>query len=673
MIPELGEFALWIALPIAIWGAVVSFLGAKLGQRDLVRSGERSVPVVFLLLALGVLALGVALWTDRFQIWYVYAHSGRMLDPVYKLSALWSGERGGLLVWSLVLGFASTLAVWRGRGQARGYMPWVTGSLQGTLAFLLAVVLLVVPPFQRLESMPPDGQGLHPLLQGPWPALHSLTLILGSAVLGVAFAFAVAGLVRGHLDFRWVRATRAQVGAAWVLLTLATFFALRWSYVAPSWGEVGLLSPVVMASLLPWLGATAFLHSVTVQERRGGFGAWSVGFLILGVLAGLSAPFLAPSIAGGHLVPRDPGVATALLGFLGVVGWVCLVLILWRLPAFRREGRVEAPLSREGLVLLGNLGFLGLMLAVGWEVLGPVVSGSVGNAAPAAGGAAVRAVVGVFGLGLVLLTGLAPLVPWRKGTPQRLGRNLAPPLALGLVAVLAGRVLGVAAPWVLVAVGAGAFVLAVLSTELWRGARARARIHREGLAGALPATVARDRPRWGGHLVHAGLMIVVIGVAGSFLGIEATERLTPGESVTLPSALGNDYRLTYQGLSTHQARNRWEVIALFTVVREGRGVGPVTPEVHFVISPPGTREVPGVRSGPLEDLRVGVAGLDPELGAGRQPLDEGASFRFETVPLMGWLRVGGLVIFLGILVGLWPRRREPREPVPAAPSPEEAP
>ena len=666
MILELGEFALWIALPIAIWGTVVSFLGGSLGQRDLVRSGERSVPVVSLLLAVAVVALGVALLTDRFQVWHVYAHSSRMLDPVHKLSALWTGERGGLLVWALALGFLSTLVVWRRRAQNREYMPWVTGALQGMISFPLAVALLVVPPFQRLESMPPDGQGLHPLLQDPWPALHSLTLTLGSATLGVAFAFSVAGLVRGRLDFRWVRATRGQVRAAWVLLTLAIFLALRWSYAAPSWDEVSLLSPVTVATLLPWLGASAFLHSVTVQERRGAFGAWSVGFLVLGFLAGLSATFLAPSITGGHLVPRDLGVATALLAFLGVVGGVCLVLIIWRLPAFRREGRVEAPLSREGVVLLGNLLFLGLMLAVGWEVLRMGVFGADGQGGPGVGGAPARAAAGALALGLVLLMGLAPLLPWRKGTPGRFGRNLLVPLCVGLAAGFGLRALGVTALGVLAAAGAGTLVLAVLISEIWRGARLRARVHGKDPVRAGFTPPVRDRRRWGGHLVHGGLVIVITGVAATFLASGTTERLAPGESTTLPSGLGSDYRLTYQGLSTHQARNRWEVIALFTVVRDGRGVGPLTPEVHFVISPPATREVPGIRSGPLEDLRVMIVDLDRELGAGRQPLDEEAIFRFETVPLMGWVWFGGLIIFLGILVRFFPRGREPGEPAPSA-------
>ena len=654
----LGEFALWIALPISFWGMAMGFVGGRQGRGDLILSGERSVYVVFALLAIASLAITNAFLTDQFQYYYVANYSNRDLDTYFKLSGLWAGQRGSLVFWAVLLAFFASVTVFQNRNKNREFMPYVVGVIQGILGFFLVVLLFAkVNPFQQLGFVPPDGAGLNPQLQNYWMTIHPPVLYLGFTAFAIPFAFAMASLLNGRTDSRWIVVTRRWTLVSWFFLTNGIIFGMRWAYEELGWGGYWFWDPVENASLLPWLTATAFLHSIMIQENRGMLKIWNMSLVLLTFLLTIFATFLTRSglIESVHSFAQNTSIALIFLAFMGSIFIASVVLIIYRLPGLRAENQIESFLSREAAFLFNNLVLLGAAFAVLWGTIFPLVSEAATGQPVAVGPPFFNRVNIPIGLILLALTGIGPVIAWRRATRRNLKRNFAIPVILGLVVVAVFLAMGARNGYALATFGISTFVLAIVATEFWKGTRARARIEGEGFGPALIHLIGRNRRRWGGYIVHVGVVLIFTAFAGSAFDVEVRKVLNPGETVTVASPFGHTYTLVYEGISSSVEENFDQWVALMSVQRNGEPVGAMTTSRRFYrVNRQMVTEV-GIRSTALEDLYVILADVEDFEGmVGNDPNAQRIVVQVMVNPLVGWIWYGGVIITIGALIALWP-------------------
>ena len=677
----LGEFALWMALPVGLWGAILGFVGGRKQRGDLVLSAERSVYAVFLLLVLASAGIMTAFLTDRFEYWYVANYSNRELDTFFKVSGLWAGQRGSLVFWALLLSMFSSIAVFTNRNKNREFMPYVVGVLLSVSSFFLLVLLFGdVNPFERLAFTPADGRGLNPQLQNYWMTIHPPTLYLGFTAFTVPFAFAISALLSGKLDTRWIVITRVWILLSWFFLANGVIFGMRWAYEELGWGGFWFWDPVENASLLPWLTATAFLHSIQIQENRGMLKVWNMGLVSLTFLLTIFATFLTRSglIESVHTFAENTKIALIFLTFLGVVTGICVLLIAWRYPLLKSENQIQSFLSREAAFLFNNLILLGAAFAIMWGTLFPLITEGLTGQAITVGPPFFNRVNLPIGIALLALMGIGPVIAWRKVSRRNLTKNFVWPVVVGLVVVAWLYLLGARQTMALVTFGVAAFVMTIITVEFVKGTRARASIEGEGVPRAFVHLVLRNRRRWGGYIVHAGIVMIFTAFAGAAFDREVTQTLDPGESVTLASPLGHEYTLTYQGLSSPRGQNMLrQAVALLTVERNGVPVGSLTTEKRLYVTWESPVTEVGIRSTFLEDLYVILERVEDLGGAfENDAASQRATFEVQVNILVGWIWYGGLILTLGSLIAMWPSkasvtppvRRSAEERAPAVPA-----
>ena len=664
----LGEFDLWIALPVAVWGMALGFMGGRTQRGDLVLSAERGIYAVFFLLILASLGVGAAFLGDKFEYWYVYAYSNRELEIFYKVTGLWAGQRGSLLFWALILAFFSSVCVFQNRDKNREFMPYVAGVLQGVLLFFIVVLLFAdVNPFERLAFTPANGRGLNPQLQNYWMTIHPPTLYLGFTSFTIPFAFAVAALLNGRLDARWIQLTRRWILTSWLFLSIGIIFGMRWAYEELGWGGYWFWDPVENASLLPWLTATAFLHSIQIQESRGMLRVWNMSLVLLTFLLTIFATFLTRSglIESVHSFAEELKIAYIFLGFMGSLLAGCIVLIVYRLPKLQSENRIESFLSRESAFLFNNLMLLGFAFAVFWGTIFPLVAEGVTGEKISVGPPFFEKVNFPIGLVLLALAGIGPVIAWRRATKRNLKKNFTIPIGVLLVVGTGLWVTGARHPLALVTWSICAFVLSVIAIEFWKGTRARARIEGEGYALAFVHLVARNRRRWGGYIVHVAMVMIYFAFAGAAYNVDERFHMLPGDVVEVTSPFGHTYALTYEGLSVSLGKGQrnllWQAIATISVQQDGKQKPFLTTEKRMYV----TSELPmtevGIRSSVREDLYLILSALDDMEGAVRaDPNAQGIDLQVLIKPFVGWIWYGGMMLAIGTFVALWPsvdRRR----------------
>ena len=676
----LGELALWIALPVALWGAVLGFVAGQKQRGDLQLSAERSLYAVFGLTILASAGIIESFLRDRFEYLYVASYSNRELDTYFKVAGLWSGQRGSLVFWLLFLMMFATIAVATNQRRNREFMPWVVGVLCSIATFFLVVLLFAdVNPYEKLGFTPANGQGLNPQLQSYWMTIHPPTLYLGFTSFTVPFAFAVAALASGRLDARWIKLTHRWTLLSWFFLSVGIVFGMRWAYEELGWGGYWFWDPVENASLLPWLSSTAFLHSIQIQENRGMLKLWNMGLVILTFMLTIFATFLTRSglIESVHTFSQELKIAYIFLGFMGTILASGIVLILWRLPRLKSENQIESFVSREAAFLFNNLILLGVLFAVMWGTMFPLISEGLTGEKISVGPPFFNRVNIPIGLILLALTGVGPVIAWRRASKQNLKKNFLGPVLAGVAMMVVLFVTGVR-PWettefgeqvfsqshmyALLTFGISTFVLTVIAIEFFKGTRARARIENENWAVALVHLVSRNRRRWGGYVVHAGMVLLFAGIAGSSFNVNIRQTLDPGESIEARSPFGHVYQLTYEGMNTTRASGSddnnnmaFQLAALFRVEKDGEPMEPLTTEKRgYLQQDQPTTEV-GIRSSFREDLYIILSDVENIQGAvNNLPTAQTATFTVLINPLVNWIWIGGMIVALGGLIGLWP-------------------
>lgn len=677
----LGEFALWIALPLTVWGMVMGFVGGRTQRGDLVLSAERSIYASSFALTLAAAGVVAAFLGDRFEYWYVANYSNANLELFYKITGLWAGQRGSLLFWALILSYFSCIAVFSNRRRNREFMPYVAGVLQTVMFFFVVVLLFAdVNPFERLAFTPADGRGLNPQLQNYWMTIHPPTLYLGFTSFTIPFAFAVSALLSGRLDARWIQLTRRWILLSWFFLSIGIVFGMRWAYEELGWGGYWFWDPVENASLLPWLTATAFLHSIQIQENRGMLKIWNMSLVALTFLLTIFATFLTRSglIESVHSFAQELRIAYIFLGFMAFILGASVVLILYRREALRSDNQIESFVSRESAFLFNNLILLGAAFAVFWGTIFPLVAEGVTGQAVSVGPPFFNRVNIPIGLFLLFLTGVGPVIAWRRASKRNLQKNFQWPVLVGWGVAAVLWILGARHPLALTTWGIGAFVLTVIGVEFYKGTRARARIEGEGSFRAFFHLVSRNRRRWGGYIVHVAMVMIFMGFAGSAYNVDERRNVQPGETIQVASPFGHTYDLTYEGLSVVANRGQrnldFQMLALVSVARDGRVLDRLTTEKRrYVTSDPGQlmTEV-GIRSTFYEDLYLILAAVDdPEGALANDPDAQGIDLQVLVKPLVGWIWFGTLILAIGSLVAMWPsadRRRMAQEARATAPA-----
>lgn len=648
---ELGNFALLLAAFLALYGTVACIWGAKRNQGRVIASGYNAALASGGLIVLASAALWFALLTSDFRVEYVAAVSSVAQPTLYKFAAFWGSLDGSLLLWELMLCGFTALVILKYRQSHADLAPYAVATLLLNSLFFLSVMLLFANPLAIRLPAPPDGRGLNPLLQNPGMAAHPPTLYIGFVGFAVPYAFCMAALVTGKLTDKWIVLTRRYSLVAWYFLTIGIVLGAQWAYVELGWGGFWAWDPVENASFMPWLTGTAFLHSVMIQEKRGMLKTWNVVLIILTFALCLFGTFLTRSgiLSSVHAF-SDSGLGAYFLGFIGIVLLVSYGLVLQRGATLRSVPKMESFLSRESSFLFNNLLLVGAAFTVFIGTIFPIIAEAIAGNKVSVGAPFFNTVMGPIMLGLMFLMGVGPLISWRRATLDNLRRNFLKPVVAGLLGGGTLALFGVRSLTVFLFFGLGVFVLTTVVIELIQGTRGRRSLGegKVGYAKALASLVAKNRRRYGGLIVHVGVVMVLVGIIGSAFFSQQTEaRLGQGHSINL----GN-YRLQYDELGTRMLSNAVAINALFTVYNgtDGPAVARMRPEKRFYTASGGepTTEV-AIRSTFREDLYLILAEFDRETQA--------ITVKAVINPLVAWIWVGMGIITLGAVITIIPARR----------------
>ncbi|HEX6688080.1 MAG TPA: heme lyase CcmF/NrfE family subunit [Solirubrobacterales bacterium] len=538
MAASFGSAALALAFLTAIFAVVAALIGRD-GDRRWVDISRRAVYGLFALLTLCVALIEVAFAGDDFSFNIVQQHSSIETPTFYKLAAMWSSQEGSLLLWAWVLSIASSLALYATRSKLREIVPYATAVMAGVAAFFTGLMLFAggVNPFATLSPVPADGIGLNPLLQHPSMMIHPPMLYSGYVAFTIPFAFAIGALITRRLDAAWIRSTRRFALIAWALLGFGLLLGARWSYTELGWGGYWAWDPVENAALMPWLMGTAFLHSIMVQEKRGMLKVWNACLIVATFSLALLGTFLVRSgvLQSIHAF-GDSTVGPYILGLIGVVLLGSTALIVSRLDDLRSEKRIDSLASRESVFLINNFLLVALTATIFWGTFFPLISELfTGDKASLAAPWFDRYTT-PLAIGLVLFTGIGPLLAWRRISWDAAKRVFFVPSIVAAVAAVGLALFTDAAarPWALALFAFAAFALTGLAQEFWRGAAARRSLSGGSMPQALVAVVSRNRRRYGGYIVHAGVAVLLIGIAASSsFQTNRDVRLRPGQSAVV--------------------------------------------------------------------------------------------------------------------------------------------
>jgi cytochrome c-type biogenesis protein CcmF len=646
---DFGTLCLLMALATAAWAVLASYNGWRMRSGELVLSGERALYVTWGLVALAVASLESLIFNDRFDVEYVASYSNRALPATYKVAALWAGQAGSILFWLFILCSYSAAMVLFNRRRNRPLMPIVVTTLSTVATFFLILVNFIARPFVILSRTPIDGMGMNPQLQNPFMAIHPPCLYVGYVGLTVPFAFAMAALATGRLDDTWFRTTRRFTILSWFILGSGILLGGWWAYVELGWGGYWAWDPVENASLIPWLTATAFLHSVMIEERKKMLRVWNMSLVIMTFLLSILGTFITRSgiISSVHSFTRSD-IGPMFAGFLGLSFLVSVGLLLHRLPLLKSEHRLDSFVSRESTFLFNNLLLVGAAFTVLWGTLFPIISEAVRGVKITVGPPFFNAVMVPITFGLLTLSAICPTIAWRRATPARLLDKIRIPFGTGIATAAILFAAGMRDVYALVSFSLAAFVGATTAMEFFWGARARSRATGERPMRALWSLVDRNKRRYGGFVVHLGVMLVIVGITGSSVfKQEATAVLRRGESFSV-----GRFTMTLEDMVSRDTPNQEFLGARLAVFTGGRRVGTLLPGQNFYKAGQNPSTEVDIRSTPREDLYLIMTGFDPQQGQ--------ATLKAYLNPLVAWIWIGGGVLILGSWFAMLPDLRERR-------------
>ena len=649
---DLGRAALLVTFGLVVYALVAGSFAAWKRRRRLALSAQNALFAAFATTAVAAVVLVVALARRDFTFQYVAAHTSKSLPLGYALSAFWGGQEGSLLLWLLILSGYSALAVWLNR-RSRDLVVWVVPVLGLVASFFAFMLCFVSSPFV-VAPAPADGAGMVASLQNPYMLAHPPMLYLGYVGLTIPFAFGMGALLSRQTDERWIILTRRWTLAAWTFLGVGQLLGAHWAYTEIGWGGYYAWDPVENAALMPWLAATAFLHSVMIQEKRGMLKVWNMVLVALAFLLSIFGTFLTRSgvVNSIHSFSQSP-LGGWFLGFIAIMTVFSVGLIYIRLPLLRARTKLESLVSREATFLYNNLLLVALCLTILWGVCYPLVTEAVRGQSVTVGRPYYDFFLRVFGLPLLLLMGIGPLVAWRRASLRALGKTFLVPLVVAIVTGVALIGVGLGSSWPgLLTYTFSAFVAASIVLEFWRGTSARRAIAGESIPRAFGSLVARNRRRYGGYIVHASIVLLAIGIAGSsaYQTVrEPAHGLKKGQSMEIAG-----YTLTYVGLQTRQEADAQATRATVLVSRGSSHITTLHPGKNWYPVEQQTSNEVSIYHDPrnVGDLFT----IADQIDAKSQTL----FLKVLVKPLVNLIWLAGFVFVLGSVIAVWPDAVEQR-------------
>ena len=650
---NVGALAVLLALCLAIYAAAASVTGKLKRRPFLVLSAERAVLLVWLSLTTASAILVWALMKGDFHFAYAANHSNTAMPAVYKFTAWWGGQEGSILFWSWLLATYAAFVVLQNRRKHRTFMPYVVAILSAVQAFFLFLSAFLVSPFEVLAldnvvTSVADGVGLNPQLQYPAMAIHPPMLYLGYVGFAVPFAFAMASLITRQPGDLWIHTTRRWTIVAWLFLSVGIVLGSHWAYNALGWGGYWVWDPVENASLLPWLGGTAFLHSVMMQEKKGMMKVWNMVLVASTFFLCIFGTFLTRSgvVSSVHAFAQSP-IGRYFVGFLSIGIAATVFLIIERREFLKSESQLESVVSRESSFLFNNLVLLASCFAVLWGTLFPVISEALTDEKIGLDKEWFNRLMIPIGLFLLLLTGVGPLFAWRRTSTESLRKNfLVPALsAIALDVVLFAA--GMRSPWAIVSFGFCLFVMMTILSEFYRGARQIRRKEGFRWGKAVFALTHRNTRRYGGYLVHMGIVLMFVGWTGAAFNKNLNAELGIGESTRI-----GPYEVRAIDFRNGDTGNYVFADAKLAVSKDGKPIGEMEPEKRlYTASKQGLTHV-ALRSRLNEDLYVSLAALEPDASTGQLK----ATLQLWIFPLVSWIWIGAAILVVGTLVALVPSK-----------------
>jgi len=664
LIANLGFGALLIAFLLALYSSIISLWGGWKKIPVFLESSRIGLAMIFPLTSLAVGCLLYLLIEGHFEVQYVYSVVSRDLPVYLRITSLWGGQAGSLLFWSWLLSLISFLLANNHWDHDKDFFPWVTGMLAVTLAFFLCLSVFFENPFGRIWQLPdgsgfvsmmkpagavlmhPDnGSGLNPLLRHPGMVLHPPLLYMGFVSFIIPFAYGVAALISGRVDDRWIHLTRRWTLMAWLFLSLGLILGSRWAYDVLGWGGYWGWDPVEIAALMPWLTGTALLHSVITQERRGMFKRWNMALVILTYDLVIFGTFLTRSgiLSSVHSFSQS-SIGPIFLGFITVTFAISLGLLLWRWEDLRAENPIHSFFSRESLFLFNNLIFIGIFFVCFWGVVYPVISEFVTGQKITIGPPFYERAAGPLFAAMLLLMGIAPLSAWGYSTWKTIGRALWKPVLFSLIILLMIMASGARSFGALLGFGLCTLVVSTTLYEYSRSLYARSVQTGERAILSFIRLTTRNRRRYGGYIIHLGVVMMSLGIIGiELFQAETQGTLTRGQSKTL-----NQFTITYKDLAVFDTADGRNVARAVVGIKRGdQSLGEVYPRRDYYYESQQPVTVPGILGSMEEDIYVVLVDW-------KSISSQGATFKIYHNPLINWLWLGGWVFILGTLVAAWP-------------------
>ncbi len=646
MISDLGAFCAQLALLAAAAAAIAGIVAGVTRSEDWAAVARRGVYALFGFTTLALAALMFAVATLDFQLAYVAENAARTMALPYRIAAVWGAQAGSLLLWTWMTTAYAAVAITVQRRE-RVLVPWVCAVLAVNAAFFLILLNFVSNPFEKLppQHVMSDGNGMNPLLQHPVMMIHPLVLYSGMTGFSVPFAFGLAALFSGQLGTTWMRVTRRWTLWAWGFLSIGILLGGRWAYEVLGWGGYWAWDPVENASFMPWLAATAYLHSVMVQEKRDMLKIWNFVLIGLTYLLCLFGTMItrAGLVRSVHAFAQTEIFGVLFAWYVGLAVVAFAAALAWRVPALRSQNRLESVVSREASFVINNWLFMAMLAVVFFGTLYPKFSTFVQGREVLFGPAWFDGYLVWVALPLLLLTGIGPLLAWRRATPASLRRQLIAPVGAGLATFAALLAIVGVEEW-LAALnwGIAALVATTIAGEFWRALRAKMR-GGEGALGALAKLFRTNQQRYGGYVVHLGVVFFFIGFAGQALDEEKLENIVPGGSVEI-----RDYRLEYLTAHALPDLHYGGAEARIRVSKRGEPLGTLTPEKRMYWLEQQPSSIPAIYSTFGEDLYVILTAIEP---------NGSATLKVFVNPLVSWIWLGGLTFVIGTALVMWPHPR----------------
>lgn len=674
MLPEFGFGVLLISFIATIYSGVAAVYGVQNRSAALVESARRAQLLTFPLISLSAAVLIYLLVNNHFEVSFVYEVTSSSMPTYLKVTAWWGGQAGSLLFWAWLLAVFTSAVTLRKWDRDLEFLPWVIVVSSITLAFFLGMNIFFENPFTRfwdlngevIPSMfspaagatlftPQDGQGLNPLLRHPGMVIHPPMLYLGFVSFVIPYAFAMAALITGRTDDRWIRITRRWTLWAWLFLSLGLVLGGRWAYDVLGWGGYWGWDPVEIAAFMPWLTGTAFLHSVMIQEKRGLLKHWNMILVILTYALVIFGTFLTRSgvLSSVHSFANSP-IGPFFMGFVTLTLVASVALLIKRWPELKSETEMKSMLSREALFLLNNLLFMGILVVCFWGVISPLASELFTGTKITVGPPYYERATGPLFAGLLFLMAIAPLSAWGHSTVQTLGRAIWKSAALASILTVVLVFTYTQNIYALIGFFLIALVLFATIHEFWRGASARMKVQSENFFTAISRLMGRNRRRYGGYIIHISMALMAIGI----LGIEIFQKETQGTIAAGESLELAEYRVEYRELAS------WDEFdagvnytrSVVDIYENGIFIGQLYPRIDYYYDSQQNMTIPGQHATLRDDLYILLVDWQPVSS-------EGATFKIYVNPLVNWLWIGSLTFLLGLIFATWPDRDPADEPV----------